>query len=155
MKVISVGKPPEKLATCTYCDSELSYEPSDLVDSGNGVTHLLRCPVCGEYFSPGGEDTEDCGDVEYNKVPHYPEDLYSFENGAYIKEDKINEWIEEACERFDEAPMSELKNGFLYYTMCGDTMMFAMGCDNPDEPLSIYVCRGYSEGEYWSDRFHK
>ena len=144
MKVISVGKPPEKLATCTYCDSELSYEPSDLIDSGNGVTHLLRCPVCGEYFSPGGEDTGDCGGVEYDKVPHYPEDFYSFENGVDIKEDDINKWINESVQRLESSPDREEET--VLYTASGNALVAVL---RDGDMFHVVVAKKYWDGDYF------
>lgn len=155
MRIISRGNSEEPMRiTCDSCGSELEYVRDDILSG----THFqyVECPVCGKDIFLDEDEDEDDG-LRRGYVPVYPkkDDFYSFEDGVPIEDERINEWIKGACEQFDETPMSELKNGFLYSVGTGDTIMIARGCDDPDEPLTIWVCRGYSEGEYWSDRFHK
>lgn len=68
MRVVEIGKVPEKEAKCKHCDSVLAYTQSDVEIHGDeyaGDTHFstsIVCPVCknriiltidGEDFNKG------------------------------------------------------------------------------------------------------
>lgn len=146
MRIISRGDAGEpKRIVCDSCGSELEYEPIDVYYGSDGS--FVDCPVCGKYVCVNEKG-------KYH-IPIYPnngdEDFYFFADGVDVKDDEINRWIHETCTIYRDASEDERKR-FVRIHSTGNAIMIAIGYEDPDEPLTIYVSKDYAEAGYYIDR---
>ena len=148
MRIISRGTVDEpKRIFCDSCGSELEYTKEDMV-RGTRFCYVT-CPVCGRDVHLDSSREEEV------HIPEYPvngyDDFSFFKYGVDVADEDINRWINETCTMYRDASEDERKRFRRTYST-GNAIMIAIGYEDPDEPLVIYVSKDYAEANYYIDR---